>query len=191
MTFALFWLMQALVVVEDRAPIPKPEFTIGPYVKVHQPPRPVETRKPKPELPELREEPPTPHVEPAPTRDDGNHGLFPIDPVNPTDPSERRDEHAGPREFDRNAVPLVRITPNYPSTALRRGIEGRVLLEFTIGRTGTVENAKVIAAEPNSIFNEAALKAVRQWRYEPKIENGRAVEQHGIQISIPFLRDSS
>jgi protein TonB len=54
-----------------------------------------------------------------------------------------------------------------------------------------VKDAKVIAAEPSAIFNKAALKAIRQWKYNPKILNGKAVEQRGIKIAIPFrLGDS-
>jgi protein TonB len=189
MTFALFWLMQALVVVEDRSLDFTPRTTVVPFVIVHQPPRPLKTRTTKPERSKQNEKPPTPAVEPRPIEGDAVPGLIPIDPVDPSESSRRGRGLAGPGEFDRNAVALVRIAPDYPVRALRRGIEGRVLLEFTIGRTGAVENAKVIAAEPNSIFNDAALKAVRQWRYEPKIENGEAVEQPGIQISIPFRRE--
>ena len=87
---------------------------------------------------------------------------------------------------DGDAVPMVRVPPQYPERALQRGIEGRVLLEFTISRSGSVKNPKVIAYEPSTIFNKAAIKAVKQWKYNPKIVNGKAVEQPGVQIAIPF-----
>ena len=87
---------------------------------------------------------------------------------------------------DGDAVPMVRVPPQYPERALQLGIEGRVLIEFTISRSGAVKNAKVIAAEPSSIFNKAAIKAVEQWKYNPKIVNGQAVEQVGVRIAIPF-----
>jgi periplasmic protein TonB len=81
---------------------------------------------------------------------------------------------------------MVRVPPQYPEKAMQRGIEGRVLVEFTISRVGTVKDAKVIAAEPSSIFNKAALKSVSQWKYNPKILNGKAVEQTGIRTSVVF-----
>jgi protein TonB len=189
MTFALFWLMQMLVVVEDRSLDFTPRTTVVPFVIVRQPVRPLEVRTTKPERPKPNEKPPTPRVEPRPMEGDSKPGIIPIDPIDTSESSRRRKGLAGPGELDRNAVALVRIAPDYPAGALRRGIEGRVLLEFTIGRTGAVKNARVIAAEPNSIFDDAALKAVRQWRYEPKIEHGEAVAQPGIQISIPFRRE--
>ncbi|MHA7838993.1 MAG: energy transducer TonB, partial [bacterium] len=87
---------------------------------------------------------------------------------------------------DGDAVPMVRVPPQYPERALQRGIEGRVLVEFTISKSGSVKDAKVIAYEPSTIFNKAAVKAVMQWKYNPKIENGKPVEQRGIRIAIPF-----
>jgi protein TonB len=123
------------------------------------------------------------------TNDSTIDGIFAIDPLGDTNEPLGRDLFSERAPADGDAVPLVRISPDYPEGALRRGLEGRVLLEFTIGRSGAVENARVIAAEPNSIFNAAALKAVRQWRYNPKIKNGVAVEQPGIRIAIPFRRE--
>jgi len=38
------------------------------------------------------------------------------------------------------------------------------------------------------VFNEAALSAVRQWRYSPKIVGGRPVAKRGLRIAIPFRR---
>lgn len=87
---------------------------------------------------------------------------------------------------DGDAVPMVRVPPQYPERAQQRGIEGRVLIEFTISKSGSVKDAKVVAAEPPNIFNKAAIKAVLQWKYNPKIVNGTAVEQTGVRISIPF-----
>ena len=87
---------------------------------------------------------------------------------------------------DGDAVPMVRVPPQYPERAKQRGIEGRVLVEFTIGKSGSVKDAKIIAAEPSSIFNKAAIKAIMQWKYNPKIVNGSPVEQPGVRIAIPF-----
>ena len=87
---------------------------------------------------------------------------------------------------DRDVLPLVRISPDYPPRALARGIEGWVIVQFTISETGTVKNAVVVEAEPGDIFNEAALKAVVRWRYNPRVEGGVAVERVGVQTIIRF-----
>ena len=87
---------------------------------------------------------------------------------------------------DRDVIPLVRIPPDYPPRALARGLEGWVEVQFTITPTGTVRNAKVVNAEPPGIFDDAALKSIARWRYNPKIEGGTAVERVGVQTVIRF-----
>jgi protein TonB len=88
--------------------------------------------------------------------------------------------------FDRDVIPLVRIAPDYPPRALSRGIEGWVQVQLTITPTGTVKNPTVVAAEPTGIFDDAALKAISRWRYNPRVEGGVAVERVGVQTVIRF-----
>lgn len=86
---------------------------------------------------------------------------------------------------DRDIIPLVRINPDYPPRALSRGIQGWVIVQFTISATGTVKDPKVVDSS-NSIFNDAALKAIARWRYNPKVEEGVAVERVGVQTKLVF-----
>jgi protein TonB len=44
----------------------------------------------------------------------------------------------------------------------------------------------VTASDPRSVFDDAALQAVRKWRYNPKIENGAPVERPGVTVRIDF-----
>jgi len=78
-------------------------------------------------------------------------------------------------------VPLERVPPKYPARAAERHIEGWVKIEFTITRSGTVENAVVVEAEPADVFDDAALKAIEQWIFKEKIVDGVAVEQRAVQ----------
>jgi protein TonB len=87
---------------------------------------------------------------------------------------------------DRDVLPLVRINPDYPPSALRRELEGWVQVQFTITAAGTVKNATVVDAEPRDVFDDAALKAIARWRYNPKVENGAPVERVGVQARIVF-----
>jgi protein TonB len=87
---------------------------------------------------------------------------------------------------DRDTIPLVRVPPDYPQRAISRGITGWVLVEFTITGTGAVKDAKVVDAKPSKIFDDAALKAIMRWRYNPKIENGQPVERVGMRTIIRF-----
>lgn len=87
---------------------------------------------------------------------------------------------------DRDTIPLVRVPPDYPPRALSRGIEGWVVVQFTITGTGTVKDAIVVDAKPKGIFDDAAIKAILRYRYNPKIEGGVAVERVGVRQKISF-----
>jgi protein TonB len=87
---------------------------------------------------------------------------------------------------DRDVIPLVRINPDYPPRALSRGLEGWVKVQFTITPTGTVKDPKVVDSEPKQMFDDAALKAIGRWRYNPRVEGGVAVERVGVQTIIRF-----
>jgi protein TonB len=87
---------------------------------------------------------------------------------------------------DREAMPLVRIEPEYPMNARQNGIEGWAVVEFTVSAAGTVKDAVVIASEPGTVFDRAAINAVRKWKYNPKIVDGRPVERTGIKVRFDF-----
>jgi protein TonB len=92
----------------------------------------------------------------------------------------------GAAPSDTDIIPIVRVNPQYPIRATERGIEGWVEVEFTISAAGTVKNPVVIAARPGTIFNRAALRAIRKWKYNPKIEDGVAVERPGVKVRLTF-----
>ena len=64
--------------------------------------------------------------------------------------------------------------PTYPQMARIAHIQGNVVLQATISKTGTVENLRAMQGHP--ILIQAALDAVRQWKYKPYILNGEPVE---------------
>jgi protein TonB len=61
-----------------------------------------------------------------------------------------------------------------------------VLVEFTITPSGTVQDPKVLDADPKGLFEDAALKSISRWKYNPKVENGVAVERRGIRVVLRF-----
>ena len=91
---------------------------------------------------------------------------------------------------DRDAVPQVRIQPDYPIKARQKGIEGWVDVQFTVGTDGSVRNPTVINAEPKTIFDSAAVQAVKGWKYNPKIQDGKPVERAGLKVRIRFELES-
>jgi len=92
---------------------------------------------------------------------------------------------------DGEYLPIVKVAPQYPRRAAQKGIEGYVVLEFTVSKLGTVVDPKVIEADPPNIFNRAAISAAKKFKYKPKIENGEAVAVTGIRNIIRFELDKS
>lgn len=92
---------------------------------------------------------------------------------------------------DGEYLPIVKVAPQYPRRAAQKGIEGYVVVEFTVSTLGTVKDVKVIEADPPNIFNRAAMNAAKKFKYKPKIENGKAVEVPGVRNIIRFELDKS
>jgi TonB family protein len=67
-------------------------------------------------------------------------------------------------------------SPDYPQTALTQRISGVVTLQYTVDVHGVTRDIHVIEATPSGVFDQAAISAVRRWRYEPMLVNGTAVE---------------
>ncbi|MBU2917588.1 TonB family protein [Psychrosphaera sp. F3M07] len=87
---------------------------------------------------------------------------------------------------DGDATPIVRIEPKFPSKAARDGIEGWVQLTFEINEIGGVENVDVINSEPKRVFDREAKKALRKWKYKPKMVDGKAQRQTGLTVQLDF-----
>lgn len=75
--------------------------------------------------------------------------------------------------------------PVYPQAALRAGIEGSVVLAATIGADGKVKQVKVVSGP--SLLAQAAMDAVKKWRYQPSYLNGAPVEVDST-ITLNFKR---
>lgn len=78
---------------------------------------------------------------------------------------------------------VKKVQPTYPPTALRMHVEGAVLLTATIGKTGSITAVKVLSGEP--LLAQAALDAVKQWKYKPYFLNGEPVEIQ-TQVTVNF-----
>lgn len=76
--------------------------------------------------------------------------------------------------------------PIYPTEAKAAGIEGEVVVRYDISVSGDVENARVDRADPAGVFDEAALAAVRSWRYNPRIREGQAEAVQDVLSTVRF-----
>ena len=78
---------------------------------------------------------------------------------------------------------LHRVQPTYPPLARTARVQGSVVLAAVIGKDGTIQNLHVISGHP--LLTQAALDAVKQWRYRPYILNGEPVEVD-TQVTVNF-----
>lgn len=98
-----------------------------------------------------------------------------VAPATPTAPAGP----TGPIRVGGNIRPPVRldnVLPLFPESMRAAGQGGVVPIEAIIGRDGQVASARVISASVHPDFAAAALEAVRQWRYQPTLLNGKPVE---------------
>jgi len=86
---------------------------------------------------------------------------------------------------DRAPLPLVRVEPQYPPQAARRGLEGWVQVRFTISTAGSIRDAIVLKAS-DALFERAALAAVNKWKYQPQMAAGKPVEAPGVVVTLRF-----
>ncbi len=90
---------------------------------------------------------------------------------------------------DGEYLPIVKVAPMYPARAQSQGIEGWVLLSFTVTEAGTVIDPKVLESQPPGVFDEAARKAVLKFKYKPRVESGRPIAVPNVQHLIRFELD--
>ena len=91
-------------------------------------------------------------------------------------PSEISVPRGGPIRIGDNVQEskLIRkVEPVYPEEALRARVQGKVVLAIVVNEEGFVTEAKVVKGHP--ILNDAAIAAVRQWKYSPTLLNGEPV----------------
>ena len=69
---------------------------------------------------------------------------------------------------------IYKTIPQYPALGKAVHVEGTVELQATISKTGTIENLRVLSGHP--MLRQAALDAVKTWRYRPYLLNGQPVE---------------
>ncbi|MFQ5416795.1 MAG: energy transducer TonB [Myxococcota bacterium] len=183
--FALFWVMQALVSVSGELREAGSRLTVD-FVRLRKDHTPEMKKRepPKREKPEQQPPPPEMNMAKAMNPGDAVGEIIPI--VDTTMELGKATALGTGGGSDRDIVPLVRVDPDYPPRAKQQGIEGYVDLEFTISPVGTVQDAIVIGSQPPNVFDRAALRAVRKWRYNPKVVNGLAVVRANVQVRLRF-----
>ena len=89
-------------------------------------------------------------------------------PPPPPPPAQAKPVRVGPGI--REPKKIVHVAPEYPDVARTARVEGVVILEAVLDISGRVQSIKVLRSTP--LLDDAAIRAVRQWRYTPTELNG-------------------
>ncbi|EAT13415.1 energy transducer TonB [Bermanella marisrubri] len=82
-----------------------------------------------------------------------------------------------------DVIPLVRVNPRYPQSALARRIEGYVIIRMSINEAGNVDDVEVVESDPKGVFEREAIRAAWRFKFKPKLEDGKPVSQTAV---LPF-----
>ena len=190
-TFFLYVLMAFLVGGDDTFTNTKKEQIV---IELNSPPpeskAQTRTRVPPPPPPPPPEPPKQQMVSESNNNDAGSIG-FNAPTIDLGGATAGLGDPSGALMRDGDATPIVRIEPKYPVQAARDGINGWVQLRFSIMEDGSVDEVEVINAEPKRVFDREAIRALKRWKYSPKIENGKALKQTGQKVQLDFNLDTS
>jgi protein TonB len=143
-------------------------------------------RRPPPEMPDRPEAPPEMAIQQATAQAPTNTNIQ----INMTlENSTQVKSSFGLSSTDGEYLPIVKVAPMYPARAQSQGIEGWVLLKFTVLESGAVADPVVIESQPPGVFDEAAKKAALKFKYKPRVESGKAIAVPNVQHLIRFELD--
>ncbi|WP_394694271.1 energy transducer TonB [Hyphobacterium sp.] len=92
----------------------------------------------------------------------------------------------GPDAVVVDAEPDRRLPPRYPADAAAGGLEGTVLLRYTVSVEGRATDIETIFSVPNTIFADASEAVLRRWRFTPAMVDGEPVERPGKYVQFDF-----
>lgn len=183
-TFGLLFLMQLLIATGKQAVTEEIQGRLIDFVRVERD-ETVQRKERKPDRPPAPEQPPPDTPKPQFDNVDAEVQSVSVAPV-----GVQADVNIAGRfgfsQVDGDYLPIVKVAPIYPRRAQDRGIEGYVVVEFTVNKTGSVVNPVVIEAEPPNYFERAALAAVVKFKYKPRVVNGEPIDTPGVRNIIRF-----
>jgi len=186
-TFGLLLLMYSLIQTNYELPAkvdpPRIESVIMPEPAIE----PLPTQMPSKPEPVAKAPPPIPESAPITKTADATAVSMAVPAF------EAGDIDAGATS-EGDYMPIVKVAPQYPSAALRRGIEGYVTVSFTVTANGSTRNVVVLEAvtkdgSATSIFDRAAIAAAERFKYRPRVRDGVAVEVYGVRNRFVFELD--
>ena len=183
-TIGLLYLMQAVIGNETYPLNEAPVLRAIEIVPV------IEDVEPIPKDPFEKPPPPPDELPPAPPMlEDEHEGPTWGTPIQ-YEPEDAGAEISATRYAqDGEYLPIYKTQPKYPPHAAQRGIEGHVVLVFTVTELGRVIDPVVEQSDPAGVFDRAALNAVVQFKYRPRVVEGEAIRIDGVRHKFTFQLD--
>jgi len=187
-TFFLLWGMQTLITGGNDALTEPPRGNVLDFIRLKKD-ETVQKKERKPQKPPKPETPPPPMQQPQMAQSNPNAEAvstsFAADITADTGLAGGLSLDTGDGDY----LPIVKVAPIYPRRAQSRGIEGYVIVEFTVTKNGAVRDPVVVEAQPEGIFDRAAMDAALKFKYKPRVVDGTAMEVAGVQNKISFQID--
>ncbi|MAD05811.1 MAG: protein TonB [Gammaproteobacteria bacterium] len=180
-TLVLFFVMQAVIATDEARLDEGAKGKLLDFVRLEED-QELQTKQRKPKPPPPPDEPPPDMPKPEFESSDISQGVD----VGAVDVDVNLNVEGGGFSSDGEYLPIVKVNPQYPRRAQTRGIEGYVLLEYIVTKTGAVRDPVVIEAKPPGIFNRAAINAALKYKYKPKVVNGEPIDVAGVKTRITF-----
>lgn len=80
--------------------------------------------------------------------------------------------------------------PIYPSSAVARGVEGFVVVGFSVSQAGEVFDPYIIESKPQGVFDKSALKAIKRFKYRARTVDGKPVSTDGQRYMFSYQFES-
>ena len=180
-TLILFFVMQAVIATDEARLDEGAKGKLLDFVRLEED-QELQTKQRKPKPPPPPDEPPPDMPKPEFESSDISQGVD----VGAVDVDVNLNVEGGGFSSDGEYLPIVKVNPQYPRRAQTRGIEGYVLHEYIVTKTGAVRDPVVIEAKPPGIFNRAAINAALKYKYKPKVVNGEPIDVAGVKTRITF-----
>jgi TonB family protein len=85
------------------------------------------------------------------------------------------------RDLDRIPTPLTAVAPQYPGELAKKGVRGKVTVDFYIDETGAARMPSV-SSHDNSELTALSVEALRHWKFEPPTRNGKPILVRATQV---------
>ncbi|MBT8138222.1 MAG: energy transducer TonB [Gammaproteobacteria bacterium] len=169
---ALGWFMHYLIQSSDMVLIKSERNHMLDFVRVKRS-ESVQRKDRAPERPQLNKTPEVPQISQGDSSGGQQLAVAPMAVDTNVDISQDVASSSTEGEY----MPIVKVAPVYPSTALSRGLEGTCLVEYTVSTAGKVKNVKVIEDQCiHKVFYRPSIEAALRFKYRPRIIDGVATE---------------